>query len=187
MLCFLPSGVRAEGHFSACQFGRFLGGRKIMTGMKQRLVRAVGAAALIVLGTDVTTFAVAEEKKPSATIEIQLVEMSSQAGGQKDGGNLQFQGGTYPFKIRGLGVGGAVATMLGVSSLDAQGKVYDLKDVKDFPGTYLEARTEWVTGEKGADKLWIKNQKGVVISIEGEKKGLYLSSGSDGVVITMGQ
>ena len=158
-----------------------------MTGMRHRLVRGVGAVALIVLGTNVTTVAVAEEKKPSATIEIQVVGISSQAGGQKDGGNLQFQGGTYPFKIGGLGVGGATATMLGVSSLDAKGKVYDLKDVKDFPGTYSEPRAEWAAGEKGDYKLWIENQKGVVISIEAESKGLFLSSGSGGVVITMRQ
>ena len=93
---------------------------------------------------------------------------------------LKFNGKAYPFKIAGLGVGG-----IGASSVQARGIVYDLASVEKFPGTYIAARAGAVIGNRSAGKMWLKNENGVFMELAAKRKGLMLSLGADGVVITM--
>ncbi|MBV8428597.1 MAG: hypothetical protein JOZ88_15255 [Hyphomicrobiales bacterium] len=60
-------------------------------------------------------------------------------------GTLSFGGRRYRFKLAGLGVGG-----FGASRLDATGNVYGLRQLADFEGAYLEARSvgRWVRPDR---------------------------------------
>ena len=51
------------------------------------------------------------------------------SGGGGGSGTLNFRGQSYPFAVGGLGIGG-----IGASTINAQGEVYGLNNVADFPG-----------------------------------------------------
>lgn len=95
-------------------------------------------------------------------------------------GELSFQGGTYPFKLGGMGIG-----LIGFSSVEAEGEVYNLNRVEDFPGAYVQGSADWAAGD-GQGILWLKNTKGVVIKLRSKSKGVSLAVGGEGLVIQMG-
>ena len=70
-----------------------------------------------------------EGKAPSGTVDMREVQVAylGNAGGGK--GTLTFDGQTHPFIIAGLGVGG-----IGISEVDAEGEVYNLPILAEFPG-----------------------------------------------------
>lgn len=117
---------------------------------------------------------------PAGTVSIDQVQVAFLLSGNFGGGTLQFKGETYPFEIGGLGVGG-----IGVSSVDADGTVYDLEKIEDFPGVYGQARAGIAVGTASAGELWLENGKGVVLNLKAKREGLILSLGVDGIVINM--
>jgi hypothetical protein len=54
----------------------------------------------------------------------------------------------YPFDVGGVGVGG-----LGVSTIEATGEVYNLRDLGQFPGTYGQSRYGFAIGTASAGDL----------------------------------
>ena len=113
---------------------------------------------------------------------MQQVQAAFIGSGATGDGTLTYRGRSYPFKVSGLGVGG-----IGVSTIDARGEVYDLRSLKDFPGTYAQGRYGFAIGEASAGDLWLKNGSGVVMHLKAKRTGLMLSLGGDAVVITMSQ
>ncbi len=119
-------------------------------------------------------------QKPAGRISIQQTQVAFIASGSFGGGTLNFKGRAYRFRIGGLGIGG-----VGASSLNARGDVYGLANVSDFPGAYAELRTGWALGDKGKGRVWLRNARGVLISLKGAREGLQLATGASGVVISM--
>lgn len=128
----------------------------------------------------VSTQGLAAEEQPVGTVQIDQVQVAFLLSGKLGSGKLHFNGKTHAFKIGGLGVGG-----IGISSIEAYGQVYDLKKLADFSGVYGEARTGFVLGEGNSGGLWLKNTNGVRLHLEPKRKGVALSLGADGIVITM--
>jgi hypothetical protein len=120
-----------------------------------------------------------ESLNESGSVDIKQYTVAYIGSGTLGKGTLTYQGKTYPFRIGGLGIGG-----IGVSSIDAYGTVYDLPDRESFAGTYGNARIGFAAADKGKGKLWLKNTNGVVLKLETKMKGLALSGGADGIVIT---
>ena len=80
----------------------------------------------------------------------------------------------------GPGVGG-----LGIDKLEAYGNVFRLAKLSDFPGTYGSARAGPVAGDaqlRGG--MWMENPGGVEIHLVPRGRGLALSLGAEGVLIT---
>jgi hypothetical protein len=73
---------------------------------------------------------------PDGTIGMHEVQAAYIGSGSGGGGVLAFRGVTYPFDVGGLGVGGS-----GVSTIEAAGGVYNLRDLQQFPGTYARRAT----------------------------------------------
>ena len=94
-------------------------------------------------------------------------------------GELSFQGQTYPFSLGGMGIG-----FLGFTKVDAQGEVYNMKSVADFPGAYVQGSADWAAGS-GEGVLWLTNTKGVVIKLHSSSKGVSLAVGGEGLVVRM--
>jgi hypothetical protein len=117
---------------------------------------------------------------PSGRISIQQVQVAFIASGSLGGGTLSYKGHSYPIKIGGLGVGG-----VGASRLSATGTVYGLNQLSDFPGAYAEIRTGWALGDRGKGRIWLRNNKGVVISLQGKRAGLQLALGAEGVLMQL--
>jgi hypothetical protein len=115
----------------------------------------------------------------SGHIEIKQYSVAYIGSGTLGKGTLNWGGKSHVFRIGGLGVGG-----VGVSSVDAEGTVYNLKSLDDFTGTYGNARMGLTVADKGKGKLWLKNPQGVVLKLHTRMKGLALTGGVDGIVIT---
>ena len=94
-------------------------------------------------------------------------------------GFLTVNGETHAFRIGGLGIGG-----IGVAAIDASGVVYNLPSVDAFAGTYGNARLGMTGGSKGKGRVWLKNTNGVVMELTTQMRGLALTGGVDGVLVT---
>lgn len=111
-------------------------------------------------------------------VHIEQVQVAFIGSGQVGGGTLNFRKRNYGITVGGLGVGG-----IGASKLTANGTVYGLTRLDDFPGAYLQLREGWALGGQGRGTLWLRNDKGVTLKLATRRKGLQLSLGADGVLI----
>jgi hypothetical protein len=121
-----------------------------------------------------------EGMAPDGTVDMNEVQVAYIGSGGGGSGTLFYRGRSYPFAIGGLGVGG-----IGASTIDANGEVYSLKKVADFPGAYAEGRYGFALGSQSAGDLWLQNEAGVIMHLKAKRTGLMLSLGGDAVVISM--
>ena len=119
------------------------------------------------------------KETPSGTVEIQSKSIRLLVGGNWGSGTLHYQGKAYPFKVKGLSVGG-----VGYTAVDAIGEVYFLNNLEDFSGKY-GAGTIGATAVKGAGAGTLENNKGVILTLKGKTTGLALSLGASGISIQL--
>jgi hypothetical protein len=147
------------------------------------LIALVSAGALYVAGCagNVELGPDAVKGKPVAgTIEMQEVQAAYIGSGNAGTGVLVFGGRQYPFDVAGAGVGG-----IGLSTVEARGEVYNLKELSQFPGTYGQARYGFAIGTSSAGDLWLQNEAGVILHLKAKREGLMLSLGGDAVIISL--
>jgi hypothetical protein len=97
-------------------------------------------------------------------------------------GTLSYQGTDYPFCVRGPSFGDVAA-----ASLQAEGLVFNLHSLEDFPGRYLTFSTgaALVRGESAAT---LKNEHGVTMQLETKVRGLRLNiAASHSTIVLAGQ
>jgi hypothetical protein len=114
----------------------------------------------------------------SGMVKIRQVQLAFIGSGNLGGGTLEFRGQNYQFTVGGLGIGG-----FGVSEIRATGEVYNLTDLRFFPGAYGQARYGVAVGDISTGELWLENSNGVVLKLKAEREGLALSLGADAVYI----
>ena len=117
---------------------------------------------------------------PSGTVTMHMFQGALLASGSGGDGSLNFQSRTYPFSIKGGGIGG-----IGASTIDATGEVYHLNNVSQFPGDYVQGRVGFAVGDASAGDLWLQNDAGVVMRLIAQRSGLMLSLGGDVMVVSM--
>ena len=122
---------------------------------------------------------VAEDAQPSATVAIETKAVAVGVGYSWGDGVLSFQGEEYTFKIKGLSV-----IDVGISSITAQGDVFNLEKVEDFPGTFSAAEAGVAVGG-GAGTQVMKNQNGVVMKVTSKKVGVQLKLSPEGLKVEM--
>jgi hypothetical protein len=88
-------------------------------------------------------------------------------------------GSEYPFKLSGLDVIAA-----GMSQTSIVGKVYNLKNVEDFSGTYTAVKAGITVGG-GAGAATMSNQNGVIINVTGTASGVKVNLAVSGMKITL--
>jgi hypothetical protein len=143
---------------------------------RRRVVTAT--AALLVL---VAASARGDEQRvQSGTIRIEQVQIAFMGSGNLGGGTLSAGGRQYSFSVGGLGIGG-----MGVSKITATGEVYNMSDVRYFPGAYAQARYGLALGDVSTGDLWLQNGNGVLLHLKAERVGLALSLGADAVYIDL--
>lgn len=116
--------------------------------------------------------------RPSATVQIQQIQVAFVGSGALGGGTLKYGGKSYPITVGGLGVGG-----VGASRLTASGSVYGLARREDFAGAYVQLRSGWALADHGAGTLWLRNSNGVTMKLKTKRQGFQTALGADGVVI----
>jgi hypothetical protein len=122
----------------------------------------------------------ADNLQQTATLTIEQVQIAFIGSGNLGGGQLIFNGQKYPFSVGGLGIGG-----IGLSKMEAHGAVYNLHNLADFSGGYVQARYGLAVGDISTGQLWLQNTRGVVLSLKAERTGLALSLGGDAVYIDL--
>jgi hypothetical protein len=116
---------------------------------------------------------------PSGTIHIENWNIQAIATMNVGQGELKFNNRVYKFEIGGVGAGG-----VGMTKISANGEVHHLKNISDFPGKYFEVKASG-TLVVGKEALAMENDKGVVIKLVSDSKGLQLTAGPEGITITM--
>lgn len=118
-------------------------------------------------------------KAPSGTIHIENWNIQAIATMNVGQGELSFNDRVYKFEIGGVGAGG-----VGVTKISASGEVQNLKNIADFAGKYFEVKVSG-TVAIGKEALAMENDKGVVIKMVSDSKGLQLTAGPEGITIKM--
>ena len=136
---------------------------------------AAGTGGGVALGPEAV-----KGKTPDGTVDMEEVQAAYIGSGNAGKGVLTFRGRSYPFLVGGAGIGG-----IGLSTIDASGEVYNLRDLSQFPGTYGQARYGFAIGTSSAGDLWMQNEQGVILRLNAKRTGLMLSLGGDAVVISM--
>jgi hypothetical protein len=139
----------------------------------------VAAIAVVALGL-LVPLGVRADEAPSGTIHVEQVQVAFIGSANLGGGTLTFDGQTHDFSIGGLGVGG-----YGLSKMVADGEVYGLTRIEDFPGAYVQGRYGAAAGTVSTGELWLHNTQGVSIHLDAEREGLALSLGGDAVYIDL--
>ena len=75
--------------------------------------------------------AFAKDTTPNATIKLSGGSVAAGVGVDWGRGTLTYKGKEYPISVKGVSVGD-----VGVTSIQASGKVFDLKSLRDFDGNY---------------------------------------------------
>lgn len=140
---------------------------------------ALAAAPGCVSDTRVGPQAV-EGLTPSGTVEMEMVQAAYIGSGGGGRGVLHYHGRRYPFTVAGAGIGG-----IGVSTIQAHGDVFNLRELALFPGAYGQARYGFALGRASAGELWLQNEAGVIMRLKARREGLMLSLGGDAVIISM--
>lgn len=154
--------------------------KAIITTILSTLIGATFALPIPALAETSVSSAPAEQKEliESGTVEVKAQQVRLIVGGAKGTGVLHFNGKDYKFKMSGASVGG-----VGVTKVDAVGTVYNLKDIKDFPGIYAGMGVGATAVEGAGASSW--ENKGVVIKMKSKTEGLALNFGINSVNIEL--
>ena len=148
--------------------------------MRMTLKQFSGAAVAASLLASGSIVSAETPPKPVGTGSIDETQFGLIIGDSTGGGVLTFNGKQYPFTLGGFSLGANI----GVSKFTATGEVYDMTDISQFAGTYTQLSGSYALGGgKGSTNL--KNQNGVIMSLEGTTQGLQLNVGSSGVTVTL--
>ena len=137
----------------------------------------VAAAAALALSGPIA----AEDKTPDATLRLSGGSIAAGIGFSWGGGTLTYKGKAYPTDVKGLSVGD-----VGVTKVEASGKVYNLKDIADFNGNYTGVGAG-ATAAGGGSVTTMKNQNGVTVDLVATTQGVKITIGGGGVEMKIKQ
>ena len=145
--------------------------------MKRALASLLALAALACTSTP--SGPPPEQPMPDATIKIEATSVSVGVGYSWSKGTLEYQGKTYPITMSGL-----MVVAVGVTKVEATGRVYFLKNLGDFDGSYGAKKGSSNVGEGGAGVV-MSNEKNVEVRMVAENSGVTLSLGISGVKLAV--
>lgn len=125
--------------------------------------------------------ALAQAKKPDATLTLSEGSVAVGIGFSWGKGTLTYQGKSYPVKVEGLSIG-----ELGVQRATATGDVFNLKKLADFNGNFVAGAAGATVGG-GAGITAMKNQNGVVIQLKSTTQGASLKLAAEGLKLSIQQ
>ena len=117
--------------------------------------------------------------KPSGSVTMTQAFVSGVGAGS---GVLTFGGRSFPFTLTGSLIGlGAIST------LQASGEVYKLRDVSQFSGAWIQGTGSLAITTKANGELWLENRNGVVMHLIAAQAGLTFSTGRYEIFIQLSQ
>ncbi len=137
--------------------------------------RFMGLMAVAALGVALSVAHAEEKKAPDATLKLEGGSIAAGIGLSWGKGTLSFKGKDYPVDVKGLSVGD-----VGATTIEASGKVYNLKNIADFNGNYT-AVAAGATVAGGGSVSIMKNQAGVTVEMVATTQGIKFALGGAGV------
>lgn len=116
---------------------------------------------------------------PVVTVLLQARSAAVGVGFTWGDGTLNYRGHRYPFTVKGISVAD-----VGFSRLTGRGRVYNLKRVEDFTGTYVASTGEATLGKGLAGQVLV-NAAGVQLRIDNVTRGAELVGSADGIQLTL--
>jgi hypothetical protein len=116
----------------------------------------------------------------TGTVRVTVAKAGYILGAGGGRGTLTFRHRNYPFTVQGLSLG----LTAGASINKLVGRADYINELSDFSGSYgvVGAGAALVGGVSGVQ---LKNDKGVIITLQGPKGGLEVSANITRVVITL--
>jgi hypothetical protein len=136
----------------------------------------MGLMTVAALGLALTA-AQAKTRAPDATLKLREGSVAAGVGVNWGHGTLTFHGRDYPVDVKGISVGD-----VGATSIEASGKVFHLKKLRDFNGNYT-AVGAGLTAAGGAGVAAMKNQNGVTVELVSTTRGVDVALGAAGVAM----
>jgi hypothetical protein len=154
--------------------------KTIIAAILSTVIGATFVLPISVLAEDNISAAPAEKMElvESGTLEVEATQVRLIIGGSKGTGVLHFNGKDYKFKMSGGSLGG-----VGVTKVDAVGTVYNLNDIKDFPGTYAGMGVGAAVVEGQGASSWQNGD--VVVKVKAKTEGVALNMGANAVTIEL--
>lgn len=147
-----------------------------------RMVALATSLGLAAAGLALPALA-AQDPGTSGTPDGRVLIVSQSAdlgvGASWGNGTLKYAGHSYKFTVKGVDV-----AAVGYSKVVGHGRVYNLKHLHDFDGTYAAANGEATVG-KGLGGEVLKNGNGVEIRIDDMTKGARLAGAAQGIELTL--
>lgn len=129
-------------------------------------------------------FFVAGLPKPSEAgtglVQVSFNKVGFIVGVGSGRGVLKYRGHTYPFRVRGLGVG----LTAGISANQLTGRALNLRSPGDIAGNYSAMGVGGAVAG-GAGVVQLQNAKGVILQLHGGKVGIEVSAAASGVTISL--
>ena len=117
--------------------------------------------------------------RPSGYVTMTQAFVSGVGAGS---GVFTFRGRSYPFTLTGSLIGlGAIST------LQASGEVYKLRDVSQFSGPWIQGTGSLAITTRANGELWLENRNGVVMRLSAAQAGLSFSTGRYELYIQLSQ
>ena len=117
--------------------------------------------------------------RPSGAVTMNQAFVSGVGAGS---GVLTFRGRSYPFTLTGSLIGlGAIST------LQASGEVYKLRDVSQFSSAWIQGTGSLAITTKANGEIWLENRNGVVMRLSAAQAGLTFSEGRYEIFIQLSQ
>lgn len=117
--------------------------------------------------------------KLDGTVTMQAKAADLGVGYTWGDGVLRYHGHSYPFEVKGVNV-----AAVGFSTIRGHGRVYNLRKVQDFTGTYVSSTGE-ATLDRGLGGQILVNGGGVQIRLDSVTRGARLSGSADGIQLTL--
>ena len=138
------------------------------------LFRAALMALLVVAGTASASLA------DTGYVRLTIYKGGWVIGGSGGGGTLNFQGRTYSLTTGGLDYG----LVFGASKTVLKGRVSNIRRPSDIEGVYVAGGAGIAVGA-GARAIVLTNQKGAVLELSGQQKGLIVNLDLSGLAISL--
>ena len=141
-----------------------------------------GAGDVIMIEKEKAVVAAAEEPvsaPPPPFVELESTAIAAGIGARFGEGTLLVAGEEHPFTLKGLTLGD-----VGFSRISASGGVENLNDVSDFEGRYVALEAGAAAGV-GVSTVTMRNENGVVITLNSNIKGAQLTLGPQGLSVEL--
>ncbi len=154
-----------------------------MSTTRRMMLTAVAAGVFALAPAIVSTASAADPVAPgpvTGTISISAQGAAAGVGYTWGDGILKFRGKSHHFTVNGVSIAD-----VGYSKVTGTGRVYHLKNLEDFSGTYAASTGQATAGNAGIGGQILENAKGVQIRVDQVSRGARLQGSVDGIKLTL--